>query len=131
MTRVRDLTDRRSGRLTALGLVPREGWGGPGAEWFCACDCGGAVIVPSARLRNGTTKSCGCLRRENFKTQLERWANLSEWTNRSGVRSVRRPDGMIEQYGPDGDKLREFPAREGFRPHAPAAHRRRVRPDLL
>lgn len=30
--------------------------------WNCKCDCGNAIIVPSKRLRNGMTKSCGCLK---------------------------------------------------------------------
>jgi hypothetical protein len=33
------------------------------AVWECACDCGGAALVPGSRLRNGHTKSCGCYRK--------------------------------------------------------------------
>lgn len=29
--------------------------------WLCKCDCGGEVVVPTASLRSGNTKSCGCL----------------------------------------------------------------------
>lgn len=30
--------------------------------WACQCDCGGVIVVPTKRLRNGATRSCGCLR---------------------------------------------------------------------
>lgn len=31
------------------------------ARWICQCDCGNKVIVAGKSLRNGHTKSCGCL----------------------------------------------------------------------
>ena len=30
--------------------------------WKCYCDCGNEIIVNGQNLRNGSTKSCGCLR---------------------------------------------------------------------
>ena len=32
--------------------------------WKCRCECGNETLVQSGHLRNGTTKSCGCLNRE-------------------------------------------------------------------
>lgn len=32
--------------------------------WLCRCDCGNEVEVSAHSLRNGNTKSCGCLNRE-------------------------------------------------------------------
>ncbi len=29
-------------------------------QWFCQCDCGNTLIVPSNQLTSGRTKSCGC-----------------------------------------------------------------------
>lgn len=34
-----------------------------GCVWECKCECGNIVNVPTARLRNGHTKSCGCLKK--------------------------------------------------------------------
>ena len=31
------------------------------AKWVCRCECGQLVSVLSESLRNGSTKSCGCL----------------------------------------------------------------------
>lgn len=30
----------------------------------CMCDCGNIIITTLTRLKNGKTKSCGCLRRK-------------------------------------------------------------------
>lgn len=30
--------------------------------WLCQCDCGNETEVTTGRLKNGTTKSCGCLK---------------------------------------------------------------------
>lgn len=30
--------------------------------WKCKCDCGSIIYVRSADLRNGHTKSCGCIK---------------------------------------------------------------------
>lgn len=32
--------------------------------YLCRCDCGEKRIIPSKNLRKGTSKSCGCLRKE-------------------------------------------------------------------
>lgn len=32
--------------------------------WLCKCECGNYIIVTGKRLRNGGTKSCGCLQRD-------------------------------------------------------------------
>ena len=32
--------------------------------WECKCDCGNHITVRSTSLKNGLTKSCGCLRSE-------------------------------------------------------------------
>lgn len=31
------------------------------ASWLCQCDCGNQIVVKGKYLRNGDTKSCGCL----------------------------------------------------------------------
>lgn len=34
------------------------------AFWICQCDCGNTKSILGTKLRNGETKSCGCLRKE-------------------------------------------------------------------
>lgn len=49
-------------RLTVLNLCDYR-LGGQ-AVWHCKCDCGNEIDVRGACLRNGHTKSCGCLQKE-------------------------------------------------------------------
>lgn len=37
--------------------------------WLCVCDCGGSITVPTKRLRNKMTKSCGCLMSKVLKVR--------------------------------------------------------------
>ena len=56
-----DLTNQRFGRLIAISRF----CGGDKSKWLCLCDCGKEKVVRSSRLKSGTTKSCGCFRREH------------------------------------------------------------------
>lgn len=60
--RVNDLTSKRFGRLKVLSF--HEINKHRKAVWLCECDCGNTTLVTSNRLVNGSTKSCGCLRKE-------------------------------------------------------------------
>lgn len=38
--------------------------------WLCQCDCGTQKVVKSEELKNGDTKSCGCLNDEKRKERV-------------------------------------------------------------
>lgn len=48
------------GRLTVIKRID----GAPHATWLCRCECGAEVSIRQKELRNGDTKSCGCLRKQ-------------------------------------------------------------------
>jgi hypothetical protein len=59
------------GRLTVVRLAPRaNGQFRPLRHWVCKCACGNEVIVPTQRLTNGNTRSCGCLKQERIHPDL-------------------------------------------------------------
>lgn len=58
-----DLTNHRFGRLTVNYKTDKRDRGS--IVWHCTCDCGNVVDVSSRNLKDGHTKSCGCLRKEN------------------------------------------------------------------
>jgi len=45
-------------------------------KWKCQCNCGNDIIVSSDRLIIGHTKSCGCLRRDNYSKNGRRNATI-------------------------------------------------------
>lgn len=51
-----DITGETFGRLTAVEKL--------GSVWLCSCLCGNTITVRAGPLRNGNTKSCGCLHKE-------------------------------------------------------------------
>lgn len=63
MSKVTDLTGQRFGRLT---VIERAGSNKQGrAMWLCRCDCGNTKIVIGHNLQSGSTRSCGCISKEN------------------------------------------------------------------
>lgn len=61
-----ELTGQRFNRLTALDCVARKRNGKTRIIWRCLCDCGKETRVAADALKSGTTKSCGCLRKETI-----------------------------------------------------------------
>lgn len=62
-----DLTGMRYGRLTVAERGPdhrNPKTGYVTVQWWCDCDCGKRKLVKACDLRNGHTRSCGCLHKE-------------------------------------------------------------------
>lgn len=64
-TNFKDITGQRFGRLVAVERAGRNRE--RKAMWKCICDCGNEVVCSGKDLRNGNTKSCGCLRLDNLR----------------------------------------------------------------
>jgi hypothetical protein len=58
--KVKDLAGQKFGKLLVIEKSKERyrGW----ITWKCICDCGNIRNVPSSYLKNGHTKSCGCLK---------------------------------------------------------------------
>lgn len=54
-----DMVGQRRGRLIVTAQVESDQAGY--ARWECLCDCGVRLVVRGSNLRDGNTKSCGCL----------------------------------------------------------------------
>ena len=72
-----DMTGETAGQLTVLGLSP---WTRHHKRYVCRCTCGTKISVSQNQLRNGKTKSCGCLRR-HITAELGRSAKKHGLTN--------------------------------------------------
>ena len=64
-----ELTGKRFGRLLVLRRLPNAC---RRSLWECQCDCGTVTQVLGDALKIGTTRSCGCLRREAFISAVHR-----------------------------------------------------------
>jgi len=82
--RFKDMTGKRFGRLTIIERVPNYR---NAAKWRYRCDCGNEGTATGGSLRLGTTKSCGCLRKEIIKETNTKhghtWAGGSTSTYKS------------------------------------------------
>ena len=47
------------------------------AMWLCQCECGNKVVARSSSLRDGHTKSCGCLKANNLDLEGEKFGKLT------------------------------------------------------
>lgn len=74
---IKDITGKRFGLITAIS-ISREKHKSEKAQWNCLCDCGSSCVVEGARLREGVTKSCGCLKFHKIDPRIRFWSRVSE-----------------------------------------------------
>ena len=63
-----DLTGQRFGRLTVIGVDDRNT---RKTYFYCQCDCGNVKSVRSDSLISGAIRSCGCMKKEQDRINLE------------------------------------------------------------
>lgn len=106
-----DLAGKRFGRLVVKEYVgQKNGY----TMWKCICDCGNTIVTSAHALKNGRTRSCGCLNTETrSKTAYDHFGfvdgtslvNISDKrklnkNNSSGIRGVtfdRRHNKWVAQ----------------------------------
>lgn len=67
-----NLIGQRFGRL----VVIEEDFSKNRVAWKCKCDCGNFTVVTSDSLREGRTKSCGCLQKEAMHNRKQNLVGL-------------------------------------------------------
>jgi hypothetical protein len=65
-SRFMDITGQVFGRWTVLSLDSTD----RGSRWLCQCECGTRRVLEGRKLREGHSRSCGCLASELRKLQL-------------------------------------------------------------
>ena len=83
MGKLNNILGRKFGRLVALKLVGTRKYC---AMWLCKCDCGNEKIVNGYNLRNGNTKSCGCLHKEKMTNKKHGMTETPEYNSWIGMK---------------------------------------------
>lgn len=102
MSRVIDLTGKKIGRLEVIEKTDKRNESGS-ILWKCKCDCGNICYVPTKRLNNENTRSCGCLKRETRTTVHGKYKERihKEW--RGMLHRCKNPSAShYENYGGRG-----------------------------
>lgn len=97
--KIKDITGQKFGRLKVLYFTKNIKT--RGAYFMCKCDCGNEIEVKATNLRNGNTKSCGCLKREKIKAPKYKKHGLY------GTRLYRIYQGMKNRCYYNGDKYKK------------------------
>lgn len=89
-----DLTNQRFGRLVAVMLMAERKAGL--RAWRCICDCGKEKIALAKTLRDGGTRSCGCLYIEASmeKVRMRQRPIGFERTTSKGYIEIKTEDGF-------------------------------------
>jgi hypothetical protein len=104
----------RFGRYVVIGNAENSASGE--TRWLCRCDCGTVKIVQRGDLRNGHTRSCGCLRREiaSVNSMTHGHSRSSEYAIWRGMftRTTKTSSESFHNYGGRGiavcDRWRKF-----------------------
>lgn len=104
--RLIDLTGKKYGRLTVLDRAPNRN---KCTMWRCECECGNTVVVSGSHLKNGHTKSCGCLLAEivsnMFSTHRDTKSALYRMWHNMRVRCNYERSDRYSTYGARGIKV--------------------------
>lgn len=93
-----DLTGRRFGRWTVIAPAQRRN---RAMFWECRCDCGTVRDVRENNLKQGISKSCGCLARSNT-------VNRETTHGQSKTRLYKIWKGMRKRCNNPNDTVYEF-----------------------
>lgn len=86
-----DMQGQVFGRLTVL---ERDSFSSGKTRWLCRCECGQSTVVIGQLLRNGKTRSCGCLRAERA---AETATKHGGYVGRKPTRTMRIWKNMIQR----------------------------------
>lgn len=102
----RTLIDLSGQKFNRLFVIERNLNKKHPVEWFCKCDCGNITSVQSHGLKSGTSKSCGCFKKESMsKIAIKHDKSLSSiykiWTSAKG-RCLNPKNKSYHRYGARG-----------------------------
>ena len=98
MKHPKDLTGLFFGGLEVISYAGKDKWRKD--RWFCLCGCGTKKTVSRSSLINGSTKSCGCFKREKDSVwareryEAERKSICGFWQRHGYIPAVNLDDAL-------------------------------------
>lgn len=105
MANFNDITGQRFNNLTVISQEPNDRGGV--TRWLCLCDCGKYTTVRGSNLKNGSVKSCGCLRHKkpyNWAHGKSQTKDYRKWISMKR-RCNDKTDPHYDNYGGRGIKV--------------------------
>lgn len=90
-----DLTGKKFGKLTVLAISDERGKRNQ-VKWICKCDCGKKHVVTGESLRNGKSKSCGCLKKNAYNKIKDRELALWKFLYSSTIKKRNKEKGFTQ-----------------------------------
>lgn len=102
-TKIVDITGQKFGRLTVVNFISIFN---SKTKWACKCDCGKSTVADGSHLKQGATRSCGCLQDEQLaaartKHGLSRTPEYKAY-NAMISRCLNKDDAAYSNYGGRG-----------------------------
>ena len=122
-----DITGQRFGRLIVLRENGRKG---KSLLWLCRCDCGNEINAIAYNLKNGHTRSCGCLAKDTkskirtkhngTKTRLFRiWQHMLNRCRNKNVVGYKNYGGrgikVCNEWQKSFESFRDWALRNGYK----------------
>lgn len=96
MGKVIDLVGNRYGALVVLSRAPKpEGSKSTSAFWLCQCDCGNTKVISGNVLKQGKTRSCGCLTSKLLTESHSEDLTGQRFGNLIAISRAPRPDDLM------------------------------------
>lgn len=104
IVKIENLSGQRFGKLKVLRRVHPKKNGQ--TAWLCQCSCGNKTVVGIGVLKNGNTRSCGCLTFGKYKNHREyhgltNTPEMNIW-NSMRQRCVNKSNSNYSRYGARG-----------------------------
>ena len=128
MPRKIDMIGKRFGRLTVIEESSKRV--GKSITYICRCDCGNVTKpIQGANLRNGNTKSCGCLHEETMREILQKhgekqtrlyriWQNMKNRCRNKNVSCYKyyggKGVGVCDKWANDFLSFRNWALENGY-----------------
>lgn len=97
MKKIEDLTGKQFSRWTVLDFAGRDKIYKSLISWKCRCQCGTEKNVLGMTLRNGNSKSCGCLKLERLRKTFNANGNFSRTHGMKNTRIYHIWEGMKQR----------------------------------